>query len=343
VLLVGLVLMHSRHWGEPNPSVTIAESLLSSMHLIAPRHLGALQDGPAEDQARTMSSVIKPDTGSTMPTINNIRQAVTLNNGVAMPWVGLGTWQVDDGQQVERAVRGALDAGYRHIDTAAAYGNEKGVGKAVRDSGIEREQLFVTTKLWNGAQRDRRQREAFEESLDRLGMDYVDLYLIHWPVPERFVESWRVMEQLLEAGRTRAIGVSNFLIHHLDALAAQASVIPAVNQVEFHPHLVQPRLREACRQRGIVFEAWSPLMRGRVVKVDTLNRIGREHGKTAAQVVLRWDLQHEVVTIPKSVHQQRIIENADVFDFELTDEQMGAIDALDRDTRLGPDPDNFNF
>ena len=274
-----------------------------------------------------------------------IQSTASLNNGVEMPRLGLGTWQVDDGPEVESAVRAAIELGYRHIDTAAAYGNEAGVGRAVRDAGIPREQIFVTTKLPNPDQRQGRQRQAFDRSMQRLDLDYIDLYLIHWPVRDRFIESWKIMEELLARGdgKVRAIGVGNFLIHHLESLMEATEIVPAVDQVEFHPRLVQPKLMAFCRQHGIQHEAWSPIMQGRCDEVETLVEIGKVHGKSATQVALRWDLQKDTVTIPKSTHRQRLAQNAELFDFALTDEQVRAIDALDRNERIGPDPDRFTF
>jgi diketogulonate reductase-like aldo/keto reductase len=274
--------------------------------------------------------------------ITKLTDTVTLNNGVKMPWLGLGVFQVSDGREVEQSVSAALKAGYRSIDTAAAYRNEVGVGKAINASGIAREELFITTKLWNADQGYDSTLRAHEASLKKLGLDYVDLYLIHWPVKRKYLETWRAFEALYKDGRIRAIGVSNFHIHHLQDVLDKYPTVPAVNQIELHPRLTQVPLREFCARHGIQAEAWSPIMKGRLdipVLVDIANR----HGKTPAQVVLRWDLQHGIVTIPKSVHERRIIENADVFDFELSAADMAAIDALDEGYRFGPDPDNFNF
>lgn len=275
--------------------------------------------------------------------ITSIADCTTLNNGVKMPWLGLGVFLVNEGQEVENAVRWALEAGYRSIDTAAIYGNERGVGKALRASGVPREEVFLTTKVWNDDVRAGRTAQAFQESLDRLGVDYVDLYLIHWPVKGRCVEAWEAIEEIYRSGRARAIGVSNFLVHHLKDLLAHATVVPAVDQVEFHPYLLQPDLLRFCKDRGIQLEAWSPLMHGKIFNVPIVQRLAQKYGKNPAQIILRWDLQHEVVTIPKSVHKERIISNAQVFDFELSDEDMAALDALDEGRRVGSDPDNFNF
>lgn len=275
--------------------------------------------------------------------INNIQDSTLLNNGLKMPWLGFGVFQITDGQDVEQAVRDALEVGYRSIDTAAAYRNEVGVGKAIRESGIPRKDIFLTTKLWNADQRKQKVMEAFEESLERLGTDYVDLYLVHWPVAGFYAKSWKVMEQIYQSGRAKAIGVSNFMVHHLEDILLDCQVVPAVNQVEFHPFLVQPELLKFCQENKIQVEAWSPLMQGQIVTNATVQKLAEKYRKTPAQVVLRWDLQHEVVTIPKSSHKTRITENAGIFDFELSPEDMNILDALDEGKRVGPDPDNFDF
>lgn len=273
----------------------------------------------------------------------SIGDCVVLNNGVSLPRLGLGTWQSAVGRETEQAVAWALELGYRHIDTAALYGNEADVGRGVRASGLARDEVFITTKVWNEDLRRRRVREACELSLRKLDLDFVDLYLIHWPVPGAFVEAWRVLEDLLSEGKARAIGVSNFLKPQLDALLPKARIVPAVNQVEWHPWLQQPTLMESCRDRGIAFQAWSPLMQGRVDEEQTLVRIAQARGKTPAQVAIRWGLQHDVVMIPKSVRRERIAENALVYDFELSEQEMAAIDRCDRGLRLGADPNDFRF
>ena len=275
--------------------------------------------------------------------INHINDVTILNNNVEMPWLGLGLWRTAPGVETEHSVRAALEIGYRSIDTAAAYGNEVGVGKAVKASGIPREEIFVTTKVWNSDQGYDRTLAAFDESRKKLDMEYVDLYLIHWPVKGRYRDTWRALEKLYADAVVRAIGVSNFHPHHLRDLLAGAEIIPAVNQVEFHPYLTQTELRMVCSEHGIQFEAWSPLMEGRLLTHPTLVKVADTHGKTPAQVLIRWDLQHRVVTIPKSTHRHRIEENAQVFDFELSPEDMALIDGLNRNQRVGPDPDNFNF
>jgi methylglyoxal/glyoxal reductase len=273
----------------------------------------------------------------------SIEDTVRLNNGIRMPKVGLGTWKSADGQEAETAVREALALGYRHIDTAAFYKNEQSIGRALRDSGVPREKLFVTTKVWNDDLRSGQVVQAVDASLKRLGLEYVDLFLIHWPVKDKFVDAWRMLEDVYRQGKTRAIGVSNFLAHHLDELAATASVTPAVNQVEFHPWLQQSDLLARCKQSGIVFEAWSPLMQGKVGEVNELVEIGKSHGKSPSQVALRWAVQKGVVVIPKSVKRERLRENAAIFDFDLSNDEVATIDRLDQAKRLGPDPDNFTF
>lgn len=275
--------------------------------------------------------------------IATIDDTVRLNNGIRMPWLGIGTWQSAAGDEARRSVLDAIELGYRHIDTAAVYKNEESVGAAIRESRVPRESLFVTTKVWNEDLRSGRVVQALESSLKKLGVEYVDLYLIHWPVPDKFAAAWRVLEDLYRQGKARAIGVSNFMVGHLDELAKSAAVMPAVNQVEFHPWLQQPELLARCKQSGIALEAWSPLMRGRVGEVPELLEIAEAVGKTPAQVALRWAMQKGAVVIPKSIKRDRIAENANIFDFELSAQDVARIDAVDRSQRLGPDPDNFTF
>jgi diketogulonate reductase-like aldo/keto reductase len=273
----------------------------------------------------------------------NRTTTVMLNDGVEIPQLGFGVFNVAPGSQVERAVTTALAAGYRHIDTATIYRNEEGVGRAVAASGLDRANVFITTKLWNNAQGYESTLNALDSSLELLGMDYVDLYLVHWPKPDLTRDTWQAMEELHAAGKTRAIGVSNFLPHHLDLLLEVATVPPAINQIEFHPNLQSPALVDYCQDRGIVLEAWSPLKRGRVLDDPELQTIAAAHGVTTAQVVLRWMLQRGIVTIPKSVTPARIAANADLYGFSLSDSDIAAVDALDRDERIGPHPDRIDF
>ena len=273
----------------------------------------------------------------------NTTPDITLNNNVTMPQLGLGVWQVSD-EEATAAVTHALSAGYRSIDTAAAYGNEAGVGRALREAGPDRGEVFVTTKLANPDQGRDRALRAFDASLAALGLDHVDLYLIHWPRPGRglFVETWQALETILADGRARAIGVSNFRIEDLERLAAETGTVPAVNQIELHPRLQQHDLREYHAAHGIATEAWSPLGQGGDLLTDpVLEGIAKTHARTVAQVVLRWHIQTGNIVIPKSVTPSRIDENIDVFDFALTDADMTAIAALDNGTRMGPDPSTF--
>jgi methylglyoxal/glyoxal reductase len=264
--------------------------------------------------------------------------STTLNNGVAMPILGLGVYRARPGRETRDAVRWALEDGYRHVDTARIYRNEADVGAAVRSSRLAREDLFVVTKLRNADQGYDKTRRALAQSLRDLGMDYVDLYLIHWPVSGKRLESWRAMEELLAEGSCRAIGVSNFTVTHLEELLGAADVVPAVNQVELSPFLYQRELLDVCRRHGIQVEAYSPLTRGRRLADARLTDVARKHEKTPAQVLIRWALQHELVVIPKSVHRERIAENRDVFDFELSADEMAQLDGLDENLRVAWDP-----
>lgn len=273
---------------------------------------------------------------------NLAKYTVQLSNGVTMPQLGLGVFRVEEGTEVENAVKAAIETGYTSIDTAAVYGNEEGVGRAIKASGAQRDQLFITTKVWNADQGYESTLQAFESSRKKLGLEIVDLYLIHWPVKGKYKETWKALEKLYQDGYVRAIGVSNFQTHHLDDLMADSQVRPMVNQVEFHPLLTQKPLLSYCREHGIQLEAWSPLMQGNL-ELPLLQELAAKYGKTPAQIVLRWDVQHGVVTIPKSITPSRIAENANIFDFELSAEDMERIDGLNRDQRFGADPDNFNF
>ncbi|WP_020673597.1 aldo/keto reductase [Amycolatopsis nigrescens] len=270
--------------------------------------------------------------------------SIALNNEVTIPQLGFGVYQVAP-EDTAKAVRGALDAGYRSIDTAAAYQNEAEVGDALSSSGMARSDLFITTKLWNSDQGYDSTLRAFDESLGKLGLDYLDLYLIHWPVPKRgiYVDSWRAMQKLYADGRVRAIGVSNFHLPHLRRLLDETAIVPAVNQIELHPQLPQAELRRFHAENGIVTEAWSPLAQGALLGEGIITALAAKYGKSPAQIVLRWHLELGNVVIPKSVTPSRIAENIDVFDFELAEDDLAAIDELDNGNRVGPDPDTFNL
>lgn len=279
--------------------------------------------------------------------VNNSQDTTTLHNGVKMPMLGLGVFQVEEGAELENAVKTAIQHGYRSIDTAAIYGNEEGVGRGIRQglelTGLSREDIFVTSKVWNANQGYESTIAAYETSLSKLGLEYLDLYLIHWPVAGKFTETWRALETLYKEGRVKAIGVSNFLVHQLEEVMKDAEIKPMVNQMEHHPRLIQKELQAFCKENGIQFEAWSPLMQGKLLDNVELTEIGAKYGKSVAQVILRWNLQNGIVTIPKSTKEHRIIENASLFDFELTKEDMERINGLDQHVRVGPDPDNFDF
>ncbi|MFZ2464759.1 MAG: aldo/keto reductase [Caldibacillus thermoamylovorans] len=269
---------------------------------------------------------------------------ITLNNGLKMPQLGFGVWQVSD-EQATPAVKKALEVGYRSIDTAMIYGNEKGVGRAIKESNVPREELFITTKVWNADHGYENTLKAFDASLERLGLDYIDLYLIHWPTPkyDQYVDTYKAMEKIYKDGRAKAIGVCNFDIEHLERLLNECEVVPVVNQVERHPYFQQRELQDFCEKHHIIIEAYSPLMNGKDVLNDSVvKEIAKAYGKTAAQVILRWHLQTGVITIPKSVTPSRIEENFDVFDFELTAEDMEKMTALDRNLRIGAVPIEFN-
>jgi diketogulonate reductase-like aldo/keto reductase len=265
-----------------------------------------------------------------------------LANGIEMPRLGLGVWRVED-NDATNSVKWAIENGYQLIDTAAVYKNERGVGEGIRQSNTKREDLFITTKLWNADQGYDSAHQAFNDSLERLGLDYVDLYLIHWPVEGKFNDSWKAMEEIYESGRAKAIGVSNFHQHHIEELMKTAKINPMVDQIELHPTLTQVELRDFLAKEGIAVEAWSPLGQGKILQNPTLVEIAEKHDKSAAQVIIRWHLQSDSIVIPKSVHEERIKENFDVFNFELNDDEMKRIDALNINERLGADPDNFDF
>lgn len=264
-----------------------------------------------------------------------------LSSGYEMPVVALGVFKVDP-KDTEASVLAALNNGYRHIDTAAIYGNEKEVGEAIRKSGVPREEIFLTTKVWNDDIRAGRTREALEESLEKLGTDYVDLYLIHWPTEGR-EQAFEEMEELRKEGKIRTIGVSNFKKHHLEELIEATGIVPAVDQMEYNPGIQDDEVLTFCKDHGIVLEAWSPLGRGAYLNAPEIVEIAQKHGKTTAQVILRWLLQKGIVVLPKSIHEDRIISNLDLFDFELNAEEMDVLNAMNTGKRIGSDPDHFNF
>ncbi|MFD2446921.1 aldo/keto reductase [Bacillus sp. CGMCC 1.16607] len=277
----------------------------------------------------------------------NLQNTTTLHNGVKMPWLGIGVFKVEDGPELIHSVKSAIKHGYRSIDTAAIYQNEEGVGQAIREgikeTGVAREDLFITSKVWNSDLGYESTIAAYETSLTKLGLDYLDLYLIHWPVAGKYKEAWRALETLYKEGKVKAIGVSNFQVHHLEDLINDAEIKPMVNQVEYHPRLTQKEVHAFCLKHGIQLEAWSPLMQGQLLDHPVLEEIANQYNKSIAQVILRWDLQNGIVTIPKSTKEQRIVENSTIFDFELTKEDMEKINGLNQDHRVGPDPDNFDF
>ena len=269
-------------------------------------------------------------------------KTIELNDGNCMPLLGLGVWQSDNGQETIDAVHWALDAGYRQVDTASIYKNEEAVGTALQTASLPRDQVWLTTKIWNEDIRQRRTTAALEEGLKRLNTDYIDLLLLHWPV-EGSPEAWKELERAVTAGKVRSIGLSNFTAADIEAIQKIAEITPAVNQIEYHPYLIQSDIISASDAIGAVITAWSPLMQGNFLNEPLFAKIGKGYGKSAAQVVLRWCIQNDVVTIPKSTNQGRIRENGDLFDFELSEEDMQAIDALERGQRFGPDPANFDF
>ena len=278
-----------------------------------------------------------------MKKITDLQGSFELHNGVQMPYFGLGVYLSKDGSEVINAVKEALNHGYRHIDTAAIYNNEEGLGKGVQESNVDRKDIFLVSKVWNTDQGYDATLKAFDASLERLGTDYLDLYLIHWPKGELSKETWKALEKLYKEKRVRAIGVSNFLQPHLEDWLTSAEIGPMVNQMEFHPYLVQQDLIDFCKSKEIQYEAWSPLMQGNIFDLDIMKNLASKYNKTIAQVVLRWDLQKGVVTIPKSSKKERIIANSDLFDFELSEEDVQLLDGLDNGKRFGPDPDNFDF
>ncbi|SFU74987.1 Aldo/keto reductase [Pustulibacterium marinum] len=273
--------------------------------------------------------------------ISDISEKTTLHNNIQMPYLGLGVYKSKDGQEVEKAIASAFDNGYRLIDTASYYNNEEGVGNAIKNSSIPREEIFVTTKVWNDDHGYENTLKAFEISLNKLQLDYIDLYMIHWPMPDLYIETWKAMETLYKTGKVKAIGVCNCMPHHIETLVKECSIKPMVLQNEFHPRLVQEDILDFCKLHNIQMQAWSPLMRGRILDNETLQEIGKKYNKSTAQIILRWNLQKGICTIPKSVHENRIIENASVFDFELTPLEINTINRLDTNERTGAHPDHF--
>ncbi|OOV46729.1 aldo/keto reductase [Leptospira kirschneri] len=269
---------------------------------------------------------------------NSLKQTVTLNNGISMPILGLGVWKTKSGKECKEAVLNALEAGYRHIDTARIYDNEEDVGQAIRESGIPRKEIFITTKLWNADQGPDKTRKALENSLDKLGIDFVDLYLIHFPVTSKRMDSWKELEKVYHDKLCKAIGVSNYTITHLGELLKDSQITPAVNQVEFHPFLNQIHLLEYCKKHKIQLEAYSPLAHGQKIEDPTISKIAQKYDKTPAQILIRWAIEQKIVVIPKSTQKKRIIENSKVFDFAISEEDMKILNSLDENFRTCWDP-----
>lgn len=284
-------------------------------------------------------------------TFKNLQDTYTLANDVQIPCIGFGTWQTPDGETAINSVKAALKAGYRHIDTAACYGNEASVGQAIKESGVPREEIFVTSKVWNTERGYEKTLAAFETTMAKLDLDYVDLYLIHWPAAanqfenwkEINAQTWRALEELYIKGKVKAIGVSNFLPHHLEALLEGAKVVPMINQIEYHPGFMQAESVAFCKAHNILVEAWSPLGTGNVLNNETLIMMAQKYSKTVAQICIRWVLQHGLLPLPKSITESRIIENTEVFDFELKEEDMAIIDAIPFCGGAGINPDAINF
>lgn len=283
------------------------------------------------------------DKKEVMSLVKNLQSTRKLHNGVEIPYVGLGVYKMEDHDEAVRAIKNAIEIGYRSIDTASFYNNEVSVGQAVKESGVSREDLFITSKVWNDDQGYDYTLKSFEESLKRLDIGYMDLYLIHWPVAGKYKDTWKAFERLYDEGLIKAIGVSNFNQHHLEDLMKNSNEKPVINQIELHPRLSQQALREFCKEQDIAVEAWSPIARGRLLAEPTLNHIAGKYNKTAAQVILRWHLQNDTIIIPKSVRESRMRENIDLFDFELSLEDMNQVNSLNMDERYGADPDTFDF
>jgi diketogulonate reductase-like aldo/keto reductase len=273
---------------------------------------------------------------------------VALNNGLKMPLVGYGVFRVPEGDDLAEAVKTAIAKGYRSIDTAQVYRNEESVGRGIRaaieEGLVTREELFITSKVWNDGLSYEETLAAYDSSLEKIGLDYLDLYLVHWPgIDQNYIEVYKALEKIYQDGRVRSIGVSNFHVHHLESLFKETTVVPVINQIEFHPHLTQEEVRAYCQDKGIQVEAWSPLMNGSLLEEALIQELAAKYGKTPAQIVLRYDVQHNVVTIPKTMTPARMTENLDVFDFVLTEQEMIQLDAMNDGLRCGPDPEKFNF
>lgn len=266
----------------------------------------------------------------------------TLSNGLTMPKLGLGVWKMEHDEAIQ-SVKSAVQNGYRAIDTAAIYKNEEGVGQGIKECDVPREELFITTKVWNDDLGYETTLAAFDESLAKLQLDYIDLYLIHWPVAGKYKDAWKALERLYKEKRVRAIGVCNFHKHHLENLMEDAEIMPMINQIECHPLLSQEELRAYCASHNIQVEAWSPLGRGTLLDHPVLTQIAQAHNKSVAQVILRWDIQNNIVTIPKSIKAHRIQENADIFDFELSAQEMASIDAINKNERVGSNPEKYDI
>ena len=276
---------------------------------------------------------------------NIIMKYQKLNNGIEIPMLGLGVFRMEDEKEAYNSVRKAIDLGYRHIDTAKVYENEEPVGRAIRESGVSREEMFVTTKLWNEDIANDNAQKAFETSLKKLGLDYVDLYLVHWPLKDKYVTIWKEMEKIAQSDKARAVGVSNYQKTHLQEIIDLKSLVPAVNQIELHPYMSQQPLVDFCKQHNINIESWSPLCanKNNLLQEQSLKKIGEKYSKTAAQVVLRWNIERGLIVIPKSSNPKRQAENLDVFDFELATEDIQVIDSMNKDLRVGPHPDEVGF
>ncbi|MCM0627065.1 aldo/keto reductase [Lysinibacillus sp. OL1_EC] len=273
---------------------------------------------------------------------------VVLNNGLKMPLVGYGVFRVPEGDDLAEAVKTAIAKGYRSIDTAQVYRNEESVGRGIRaaieEGLVTREELFITSKVWNDGLSYEETLAAYDSSLEKIGLDYLDLYLVHWPgIDQNYIEVYKALEKIYQDGRVRSIGVSNFHVHHLESLLKETTVVPVINQIEFHPHLIQEEVRAYCKDKGIQVEAWSPLMNGSLLEEALIQELASKYGKTPAQIVLRYDVQHDVVTIPKTMTPARMAENLAVFDFTLTEQEMTQLDAMNDGLRCGPDPEKFNF